>query len=121
MSALSRSAAWRALERHAEAMAGVHLRPLFAADPGRFEALLPHKLFAGNRPTNAILYRRLDPGTLGKLIALYEHKIFTQSVLWNVNSFDQWGSSSASSWPRRSFPSWRTLRRSRAMTPRRTA
>jgi glucose-6-phosphate isomerase len=55
------------------------------------EALLPHKLFEGNRPTNSILYRRLDPITLGKLIALYEHKIFTQGVLWNVNSFDQWG------------------------------
>ena len=55
------------------------------------EALLPHKLFPGNRPTNAILYRRLDPATLGRLIALYEHKIFTQGVLWNINSFDQWG------------------------------
>ncbi len=55
------------------------------------EALVPHKRFAGNRPSNAILYRRLDPATLGKLIALYEHKIFTQGVLWNVNSFDQWG------------------------------
>ena len=55
------------------------------------EALLPHKVFPGNRPTNAILYRRLDPNTLGRLIALYEHKIFTQGVLWNINSFDQWG------------------------------
>jgi glucose-6-phosphate isomerase len=55
------------------------------------EDLLPHKLFAGNRPSNSILYRRLDPATLGRLIALYEHKIFTQGVLWNVNSFDQWG------------------------------
>jgi glucose-6-phosphate isomerase len=55
------------------------------------EALVPHKLFAGNRPSNAILYRRLDPMTLGRLIALYEHKIFTQGVLWNINSFDQWG------------------------------
>ncbi len=55
------------------------------------EALLPHKLFPGNRPSNALLYRRLDPATLGRLIALYEHKIFTQGVLWNVNSFDQWG------------------------------
>jgi glucose-6-phosphate isomerase len=54
-------------------------------------ALLPHKVFAGNRPSNAILYRRLDPATLGRLIALYEHKIFTQGVLWNINSFDQWG------------------------------
>jgi glucose-6-phosphate isomerase len=55
------------------------------------EALLPHKVFLGNRPSNAILYRRLDPATLGRLIALYEHKIFTQGVLWNINSFDQWG------------------------------
>ncbi len=55
------------------------------------EALVPHKVFAGNRPTNSILYRRLDPDTLGRLIALYEHKIFTQGVLWNINSFDQWG------------------------------
>jgi glucose-6-phosphate isomerase len=55
------------------------------------EALLPHKVFPGNRPSNAILYRRLDPATLGRLIALYEHKIFTQGVLWNINSFDQWG------------------------------
>jgi glucose-6-phosphate isomerase len=55
------------------------------------EALLPHKVFAGNHPTSSILYRRLDPATLGKLIALYEHKIFTQGVIWNINSFDQWG------------------------------
>jgi glucose-6-phosphate isomerase len=55
------------------------------------EALLPHKLFAGNRPSNALLCRRLDPATLGRLIALYEHKIFTQGVLWNINSFDRWG------------------------------
>jgi glucose-6-phosphate isomerase len=55
------------------------------------EALLPHKVFEGNRPTNSLLFRHLDPATLGKLIALYEHKIFTQGVLWNVNSFDQWG------------------------------
>ena len=54
-------------------------------------ALVPHKVFEGNRPTNSILFRRLDPATLGKLIALYEHKIFTQGVLWNINSFDQWG------------------------------
>jgi glucose-6-phosphate isomerase len=55
------------------------------------EALLPHKTFEGNRPTSSILFRRLDPATLGKLIALYEHKIFTQGVLWEINSFDQWG------------------------------
>ena len=55
------------------------------------ETLLPHKVFPGNRPSNALLYRRLDPTTLGRVIALYEHKIFTQGVLWNINSFDQWG------------------------------
>lgn len=55
------------------------------------EALLPHRVFEGNRPTNSILYRRLDPRTLGLLIALYEHKIFVQGVIWNVNSYDQWG------------------------------
>jgi len=55
------------------------------------DVLVPHKVFEGNRPTNSILYRRLDPATLGKIVALYEHKIFTQGVLWNINSFDQWG------------------------------
>ena len=54
-------------------------------------ALLPHKIFPGNRPTNSLLYQKLDPRTLGKLIALYEHKIFVQGVIWNVNSYDQWG------------------------------
>ncbi len=53
--------------------------------------LLPHKIFPGNRPTNTLLYRTLDPRTLGKLIALYEHKVFVQGVIWNVNSYDQWG------------------------------
>ena len=55
------------------------------------EALLPHRVFPGNHPSNSIFYRRLDPNTLGKLLALYEHKIFVQGVLWGVNSFDQWG------------------------------
>ncbi len=55
------------------------------------ERLLPHRVFPGNRPTNSILYRRLTPRTLGSLIALYEHKIFVQGVIWNINSFDQWG------------------------------
>lgn len=53
--------------------------------------LLPHKVFPGNRPTNSILYTKLTPRTLGSLIAMYEHKIFVQGVIWNVNSFDQWG------------------------------
>ena len=53
--------------------------------------LAPHKAFPGNRPTNSILVRRFDPRTLGMLIALYEHKVFVQGVLWGINSFDQWG------------------------------
>jgi glucose-6-phosphate isomerase len=57
----------------------------------RLEALLPHKVFPGNRPTTSLLYQKLDPRTLGRLIALYEHKIFVQGVIWDVNSFDQWG------------------------------
>lgn len=59
--------------------------------PDEVEKLLPHKIFPGNRPTNSLLYRRLTPRTLGSLIAFYEHKIFVQGVIWNVNSFDQWG------------------------------
>jgi len=55
------------------------------------ERLVPHKVFAGNKPTNSILFHRLDPRTLGRLIALYEHKIFVQGAVWNINSFDQWG------------------------------
>lgn len=55
------------------------------------ETLLPHKVFTGNRPTNSILFKKLDPKTLGKLIAMYEHKIFVQGVIWNIFSFDQWG------------------------------
>jgi glucose-6-phosphate isomerase len=55
------------------------------------ELLLLHKVFRGNRPTNSILFQKLDPRTLGSLIALYEHKIFVQGIVWNINSFDQWG------------------------------
>jgi len=54
-------------------------------------ALAPHKVFTGNRPSNTLLYRRLDPHTLGMLIALYEHKVFVQGAVWQINSFDQWG------------------------------
>jgi glucose-6-phosphate isomerase len=53
--------------------------------------LLPNKVFPGNRPSNTLLYRRLTPATLGSLIALYEHKVFVQGVIWHINSFDQWG------------------------------
>ncbi len=55
------------------------------------EALTPHKVFARNRPTTTLLYEGLTPRRLGSLIALYEHKIFVQGVIWNINSFDQWG------------------------------
>ena len=54
-------------------------------------ALAPHKVFAGDRPTSTFLYRRLDPRTLGRLVACYEHKVFVQSVIWDINPFDQWG------------------------------
>jgi glucose-6-phosphate isomerase len=53
--------------------------------------LLNHKIFPGNRPSNTLLFNQLTPRTLGRLIALYEHKVFVQGVIWNVNSFDQWG------------------------------
>ncbi len=55
------------------------------------EALVPHKVFPGNRPSTTILYRRLGPRTIGMLLAMYEHKVFTMGALWNINSFDQWG------------------------------
>jgi len=55
------------------------------------DKLAPHKVCPGNRPSNTILYRRLDPYTLGLIVALYEHKIFVEGVIWGINSFDQWG------------------------------
>jgi glucose-6-phosphate isomerase len=62
---------------------------------GRSEAdaarLAPHKVFEGDRPSSTLLYERLDPRTLGRLVALYEHKVFVQSVVWDINPFDQWG------------------------------
>lgn len=57
----------------------------------RIDALLPHKVFPGNRPTTSILFPLLTPRTLGSLLALYEHKIFVQGIIWRINSFDQWG------------------------------
>ena len=53
--------------------------------------LVPHRVFQGNRPSNTILAERLTPATLGKLVALYEHIVFTQGTIWSINSFDQWG------------------------------
>jgi len=60
--------------------------------------LAPHRVFKGNRPSNTVLAERLTPETLGKLVALYEHSVFTQGVIWNINSFDQWGLSWARLW-----------------------
>ncbi len=72
----------------AEAKAQLKAQGLAAAEVNR---LAPHKVFPGNRPTNTLFYRKLDPATLGALIALYEHKVFVQGVIWGINSFDQWG------------------------------
>jgi glucose-6-phosphate isomerase len=58
---------------------------------GTAEALVPHRVFEGNRPSNTLLAERLTPFTLGALVALYEHSVFTQGVIWNIDSFDQWG------------------------------
>jgi len=58
---------------------------------GTPEWLVPHRVFEGNRPSNTILAEQLTPEALGKLVALYEHSVFTQGVIWNIDSFDQWG------------------------------
>ena len=58
---------------------------------GTADWLVPHRVFAGNRPSNTILAQRLTPESLGKLVALYEHSVFTQGAIWNIDSFDQWG------------------------------
>jgi len=60
-------------------------------EEGTPDWLLPHRVFEGNRPTNTILAEKLTPQTLGKLVALYEHSVFTQGAIWNIDSFDQWG------------------------------
>jgi glucose-6-phosphate isomerase len=59
--------------------------------PETIEKIAPHRVFEGNRPTNSILVKKINPSTLGALIAMYEHKIFVQGVIWNIFSFDQWG------------------------------
>lgn len=69
----------------------VHLELKFAGNQDKIASLLPFKVFEGNRPSNAILFDKLTPNSLGKLIALYEHKIFTQGILWNIYSYDQFG------------------------------
>jgi glucose-6-phosphate isomerase len=58
---------------------------------GTPDELVPHRVFEGNRPSNTILAEELTPATLGRLVALYEHSVFTQGAIWGINSFDQWG------------------------------
>ena len=59
--------------------------------PADVDKIAPHRVFSGNRPSVTILYRKLDPRTFGRLIALYEHRVFVEGTLFNINSFDQWG------------------------------
>ena len=59
--------------------------------PERMDYLIPHKVHAGDRPSTIVTFAQVDPVTLGRLVALYEHKVFTQSVIWGINAFDQWG------------------------------
>jgi glucose-6-phosphate isomerase len=65
--------------------------PAEVAEEGSPDWLVPHRTFEGNRPSNTLLLERLTPAALGKLVALYEHSVFTQGVVWDVDSFDQWG------------------------------
>ncbi len=72
-------------------MKGRTLSEVKAAEPTLSDEQAAHRVFSGNRPSNTLLYKRLDPRTLGMLIALYEHKVFVQGIVWSINSFDQWG------------------------------
>ncbi|KUK97865.1 MAG: Glucose-6-phosphate isomerase [Atribacteria bacterium 34_868] len=74
----------------AEALAFGKTEQMVKAE-GIGEKLIPYRTFEGNRPSSMIILPRLTPSTLGKLIALYEHMVFTQGVIWKINSFDQWG------------------------------
>jgi glucose-6-phosphate isomerase len=60
-------------------------------DEAEAARLAPHKRFSGSRPSSTLMYRELNPRTLGRLIALYEHKVFTEAAIWDINPFDQWG------------------------------
>jgi len=60
-------------------------------DEAKISEVLPHKIFEGNKPTNSIMFEALDPRTIGAIIAMYEHKVFVQGIIWDINSFDQWG------------------------------
>jgi glucose-6-phosphate isomerase len=87
-SALAQSAALAFGRTEAEVRAEMAAAGAGAHEIGR---LAPHRVFPGDRPSTTIVYRSLDPETLGRLVALYEHKTFVESVIWNINAFDQWG------------------------------
>ena len=90
LSAVITTCCWPTCLRRAEALAfGKTLEQVKAE--GTPDWLAPHRVFEGNRPSNTILADRLTPEVLGKLIALYEHAVFTQGIIWQINSFDQWG------------------------------
>lgn len=69
----------------------VHLELKFSGETDKIETLMPYKTFEGNRPSNSLLFKKLTPSSLGKMIAMYEHKIFVQGVIWNIFSYDQFG------------------------------
>lgn len=69
----------------------VHLDLKFQNNSDKITTLLPYKVFEGNKPSNAIIFKKLTPNSLGKLVAMYEHKLFVQGILWNIYSFDQFG------------------------------
>ena len=75
---------------------------------------MPHRVFEGNRPTNTILLDGLTPETLGKLVALYEHSVFTQGAIWDIDSFDQWGVELGKVLAQRIIPELRGRRRADA-------
>ena len=78
----------RILRAHVAAQAEALWR---GREPAAGATVEPHRAFHGNRPSSVITFDHLDPATLGALLALYEHKVFVQGVLWDINSFDQWG------------------------------
>jgi glucose-6-phosphate isomerase len=86
--ALAQAEAFALGYTESEALAELQAKGLSASAAS---ALAPHKVHLGNRPSSLLLFARLDPATLGKLVALYEHKVFVESVLWDINAFDQWG------------------------------
>lgn len=73
---------------HADAVAELRAKRL---SEGEIQRVAPHKVISGNRPSNTIVVERISPRRLGALVALYEHKVFVQSVIWGINAFDQWG------------------------------